>query len=92
MDKTLLKYPIVTEKSTALGQDGKYVFKVSKNASVSEIKKIVESVYNVKVVKANSLNTKDKSRRLGNSVGVRPGYKKVIVTLQKGQKLDIISQ
>ena len=57
MDKTLLKYPIVTEKSTALGQDGKYVFKVSKNASVSEIKKIVESVYNVKVIKVNIDNS-----------------------------------
>ena len=50
----------------------------------------MESKYNVKVIKTNVINAKSKVRRLGNSVGEKPGYKKLIVTLQKGQKLDIL--
>jgi large subunit ribosomal protein L23 len=92
MNKFLLKNPIVTEKSTAMAQEGKYVFLVDKNATAPEIKKVIETVYKVKVAGTNTVNVKDKKRRLGMSVGVKPGYKKIIVTLQKGQKLDILPQ
>lgn len=92
MDKSLVKKPIVTEKSVALGKGGKYVFLVDKNTSASEAKKIVETAYEVKVEKTNVLNVKSKERRLGRSVGEKPGYKKIIMTLQKGQKLDILPQ
>ena len=92
MDKSLVKRPIVTEKSVALGKEGKYVFLVAKNLASSEAKKIVEAVYEVKVEKINVINVKSKERRLGRSVGEKPGYKKIIMTLQKGQKLDILPQ
>ncbi len=92
MNKFLVKNPIVTEKTTDLGQDGKYVFLVDKNASASEAKKIVESTYNVKVVRTNVINVKEKKRRLGMTLGTKPGYKKVIMTLKKGQKLDVLPQ
>ena len=91
-NKFLLKRPIITEKSTELGKYGKYTFLVAKELTSSEAKKIVESKYNVKVIKTNVINAKSKVRRLGNSVGEKPGYKKIIVTLQKGQKLDILPQ
>ena len=88
----LIKNPIVTEKSSMLSANGKYVFLVDKDASASEVKKMVESNYKVKVVKTNVINVKGKKKRLGASVGFRPGYKKIVFTLQKGQKLDIIPQ
>jgi len=91
-DKFLLKNPIVTEKTTDLGKSGKYVFLVDKNATATEAKKIVENIYNVKVVNTNVINVKSKKRRLGVSVGVKPGYKKIIMTLKEGQKLDTMPQ
>lgn len=92
LNRNLLKHPIITEKSTDLGKLGKYVFLVDGKASASAAKKIVENIYNVKVVKTNVLNVKSKQRRMGRSKGVKPGYKKIIMTLQKGQKLDVLPQ
>ncbi|MBI4991931.1 MAG: 50S ribosomal protein L23 [Candidatus Harrisonbacteria bacterium] len=91
-NKFLIKNPIVTEKSTSLSGGGKYVFLVDNNASATEAKKAVEAIYKVKVIKTNVINTKNKTRRLGMSVGTKPGYKKIIMTLQKGQKLDVLPQ
>ena len=92
MNKFLIKNPIITEKAIRGSELGKYVFLVDKKATVNEIKKLVEAQYNVKVEKTNVVNVKSKTRRLGRTVGVKPGYKKVIVTLKKGQKLDILPQ
>lgn len=91
-NKFLIKKPIITEKAISLGRIGKYVFMIDKKSTVSEAKKAIESIYNIKVVKTNSINVKNKKRRLGRSVGVKPGYKKIIVTLKEGQKLDILPQ
>lgn len=92
IDKSLVKKPIITEKSTEMSKYGKYMFLVEKNTSASEAKKIVENVYNIKVTAANVINVKEKKRRLGQSIGVKPGYKKIIMTLKKGQKLDVVPQ
>jgi len=92
MNKFLIKNPIITEKAITGGNLGKYVFFVDKKATVNEIKKLVEAQYNVKVEKTNVVNVKPKTKRLGRSIGVKPGYKKIIVTLKKGQKLDILPQ
>lgn len=92
MNKELVKRPIVTEKTTAITKNGKYVFLVDKNATAPETKKVVETLYNVKVRSANVINVKSKKRVLGRSIGIKSGYKKIIVTLQRGQKLDIIAQ
>lgn len=90
MNKFIVKYPIISEKATDLSQLGKYVFLVDKDASAPEVKKVIESNYKVNVTDINVINAKPKRRRLGRSVGVKPGYKKAIVTLKKGQKLDIM--
>ncbi len=92
MNKALVKNVIVTEKSTDLGKLGKYVFWVDRNTSANEARKIIETEYSVKVVKLNVINVKPKKRIIGNRLGTKPGYKKIIMTLQKGQKLDILPQ
>lgn len=92
MNKFLIKNPIITEKAIRGSELGKYVFLVDKKATVNEIKKTVEAQYSVKVEKTNVVNVKSKKRRLGKTIGVKPGYKKIIVTLKKGQKLDILPQ
>ena len=63
LNKALVKRPIVTEKSVALGKTGKYVFLVGKNTAASEAKKIVEAVYGVQVEKTNVINVKSKERK-----------------------------
>ena len=92
MNKFLVKNPLITEKGTDLSALGKYLFLVDKKATKNEIKKIVEKEYKVKVTKVNVMNTKPKPRRLGQSQGHRPGYKKAIVTLAKDQKIDVVPQ
>ena len=90
--KYLIKNPIITEKVTMNSHLGQYAFLVDDSANKSEVKKAVEEIYKVKVEGVNMINVKSKKRRLGRTVGVRPGYKKAIVTLKAGQKLDILPQ
>lgn len=90
VNKFLIKNPIITEKATDLSHQGKYIFLVDKKATAPEIKKALEAIYKINVIKLNIINTKPKPRRWGRSAGVKPGYKKAIVTLKKGQKLDIL--
>lgn len=92
MNKALVKNVLITEKTTDLGRLGKYVFLVDKNTSATEAKKIVEKEYSVNVVSTNVINAKPKKRIIRNTISMKPGYKKVIMTLQKGQKLDILPQ
>ena len=92
VNKFLIKNPIITERAISGAAMGKYTFLTDSSATSSEIKKIIELEYNVKVIKTNVINTKSKIKKKGNIVGVRPGYKKIIVTLKKGQKLDILPQ
>lgn len=88
----ILKQPHVTEKSTQLSGENKYVFQVYNNANKVEVKKTIEKMYNVKVSSVNVLNVIGKKRRVGRSYGKQSGFKKAIVTLPKGQKIDILAQ
>ena len=90
MNKFLVKHPIISEKAHNISALGKYIFLVDKKANAPEVKKVIENVYKVNVIKLNVLNVKPKKRRLGRSVGTKPGYKKIIVTLKEGQKLDVL--
>lgn len=92
MNKFLVKKPIISEKATDLSSIGQYLFLVDDKATKSEIVKAVSSIYKVHVVGVRTVNVKPKRRRLGRTVGVKPGYKKAIVTLKKGEKLDILPQ
>ncbi len=82
---------MLTEKGTALKEaDNKVMFKVAKEANKIEIKKAVEEIFKVKVDSVATINCKGKKKRLGSFEGRRPDWKKAIVTLKKGEKLDFI--
>ena len=81
--------PNVTEKSTSLSEYNKIVFKVHKGANKNSIKKSIEKIFKVKVVKINTINLKGKSKMVKNKKAYKPGYKKAIVTLKKGQSIDL---
>lgn len=88
-DVFLIKKAWVTEKSTALSGLGKYVFLVQKTATKSEIKKVVKQLYKVDAEKVNIVNRPAKPRGGFRYKGFEPGLKKAIVTLKKGQSLDL---
>lgn len=84
----LIKQPWITERTGDLSNLRKYVFIVDKKANKPEVKKAVESLYGVKVSLVNILNTKGKQKRLGKKIGKVSGFKKAIVTLKKGEKIE----
>ena len=71
--------PVVTEKSTADMQEGKYTFKVAKKATKVQIKNAVEKLFEVKVLKVNTMTVKGKTKRVGVHEGKTPDWKKAIV-------------
>ncbi len=73
--------PVVTEKSNDGLQDGKYTFRVNKNATKIEIANAVEKLFNVKVLKVNTINVKSKKKRVGYHIGKIPAWKKAIVKI-----------
>ena len=81
--------PNVTEKATSLSEFNKIVFKVNKGASKKSIKKSIEKIFKVNVVKINTINLKGKSKMVRNKKSFVSGYKKAIVTLKKGQSIDL---
>ena len=81
--------PNVTEKSTSLSEFNKIVFKVHKGASKNSIKKNIEKIFKVNVIKINTINLKGKSKMVRNKKTFRPGFKKAIITLKKGQSIDL---
>ena len=90
MTKLLIKYPHISERATQAAPRGVYTFVVDKRATKPEIKKALKEAYNVTAVDVRIINVKSKVRRLRRSVGTKPGYKKAIVQLAQGQKLDIL--
>ena len=88
-DEILIR-PIITEKATILQKDGKYVFEVSPKANKIEIRKAIEKIYKVKPVKINIIKVKGKRVRYRGIPGKRKDWKKAIITLRKGEKIDLI--
>jgi large subunit ribosomal protein L23 len=87
--RDVLVRPVVTEKTNADMQDGKYWFVVHLKANRTEIKKAVEELFKVKVVSVNTMVSLGKTRRMGRYEGKRPDYKKAIVQLAKGQRIAL---
>ena len=85
----IIKAPVVTEKSEAAKQTGKYIFKVEPKANKIEIKDAIEKLFNVKVVSIRTINVKPKKRRVGRYTGLTNRTKKAIVTLAEGQTIDL---
>ena len=84
--------PVVSEKSTVLGEEGKYIFEVAPDANKIQIKAAVEEAFankKINVAAVNILHVPGKVRRRGRSVGKTRSWKKAIVTLKSGQRLDL---
>ncbi len=89
----LIKKPLFTEKSTALkAEENKYVFEVDYNANKIEIKKAVEEMFKVKVLKVNTLRMQGKIKRSGRLQGKTSAWKKAIITLKKGDTIPLFEK
>ncbi len=88
LDKEIILRPILTEKTYQGFEKRKYTFEVYPGANKIEIAKAVERAFNVKVEKVNTLWVKPKPRRYGRYLGKTRKWKKAIVTLAAGQKID----
>jgi len=86
----VLKEPHVTEKASALVNINQYVFKVLPGANKNEIKQSIEGIYGVNVTGVRIINIPSKSKRVGKTQGIKSGYKKAIVGIRSGQKIDIM--
>ncbi len=85
----LIKSPIITEKSTILGEQVKYVFEVAPAADKPSVKKAIEEIFSVKVKSVNVLNQKGKTKRFRGYMGRRADVKKAVVTLEKDHTIDL---
>ena len=81
LPEEIIMAPVVTEKSNDQLQEGKYTFKVNKKATKVEIAKAVEKLFEVKVLKVNTINVNGKKKRVGYHMGKTSDWKKAIVTI-----------
>ena len=85
----VLLRPIITEKTTVLTGADKYVFEVDLRANKNQIKEAVQVAFNVRVAEVNPMGMKGKPKRFGRRVTNRPDWKKAIVTLVSGDKIEL---
>lgn len=85
----VIRYPLVTEKSTNLSAHNQVVFAVLKSATKPEIKAAIEATFGVSVKAVNTLVRKGKTKRFKGRVGVQEDVKKAFITLNEGQQLDL---
>jgi large subunit ribosomal protein L23 len=81
--------PIITEAATASVEENKYIFKISARANKMQVKAAIEKIYKVKVEKVNTISMPKKARSRGRIPGWKSGYRKAVVTLKEGNKIDV---
>ena len=86
--RDILVRPLITERTTQLMAEGKYVFVVARAANKIEIAKAVSEIFKVKGAKGNTVNVIGKKKRMGRTEGKRPDYKKAIVKLAPGETIE----
>ena len=86
--RDVLIRPLITEKSNDGMQDNKYTFVVQLNATKISIRQAVESIFKVKVVDVNTIRVMGKIKRMGKHAGKRPDFKKAIVKVAPGQRIE----
>lgn len=86
--RDVLIRPIVSEKTTDLMADNKYTFVVALNATKVQVRQAVEQIFNVKVQDVNTIRVMGKTKRMGKTQGKRPDYKKAIVKLAPGERIE----
>ncbi len=85
----ILRKPVITEKSTDLQDDGRYVFEVAKTATKHQVKWAVQEAFGVTVTKVNTMNKKGKTKRYGPRISQKKAVKRAIVTLAPGESITI---
>jgi large subunit ribosomal protein L23 len=81
--------PVITEKATTASEHNKVVFKVARNATKPQIKEAVEKLFDVKVKSVNTLIRQGKLKAYRNSIGRQQDFKRAIVTLEEGHRIDV---
>ena len=87
--RDILIRPIVTEKSTALMEQGKYTFRVPLAATKIQLRQAVEQIFKVKVQAVNTMRYEGKLKRMGRTQGRRSDWKKAVVTLKPGEAIEL---
>lgn len=87
--RDVIKRPIISEKTMRLLEENKYTFRVDSNANKIEIKNAVENLFDVDVLRVTTMNVKGKLKRVGRYQGRTSNWKKAIVTLKDGDKIEI---
>jgi large subunit ribosomal protein L23 len=86
----VLRRPVITEKNTVLSAErNQYAFEVARNANKVQIKEAVEKAFSVRVVAVNVSSVPGKMKRMGRHRGMTPGWKKAVVTLTPGDKIEL---
>jgi large subunit ribosomal protein L23 len=90
--KTVIKQPVVSEKSIAQAENGVYSFKVTSDANKLEVKDAVEKLFKVTVTSVNMMKVKGRTRKFGRKgkMGRMADWKKAVVTLKSGDKIEIM--
>ena len=88
----IIKYPLITDKATRLLENNQYSFIVDRNSDKITIKNTIEYLFDVKVTKVNSCRLPRKKKRVGRYIGWKPQYKKAIVSLAKGDVIDLFTE
>jgi len=88
--RDIIVKPIITERSVAGIEENKYTFKVAKDANKIDVKRAIEEIFKVKVIDVKTMNVKGKMKRMGKNIGKRPDWKKAIITLKDGDKIEVV--
>ena len=88
VNEILIK-PLITEKNTMLGAQGKYTFKIDRRANKTQVKEAVEAIFKVEVTAVNTISVPPKSRRVGRTIGKTQAWKKAVVTVRAGQRIEL---
>ncbi len=86
----VVRHALVTEKGTAQSAQGKYAFEVARTATKHQVKEAVEALFKVTVVSVNVMNRPGKMKRMGRSMGRTRSWRRAVVTLRAGDKIQVI--
>ena len=85
----IVRSPVITEKATNVSEHNQVIFRVPLTATKRQVKAAVEGLFKVKVTAVNTIRVQGKLKRFRGRVGQRPDYKKAVVTLGEGQRVDV---
>jgi large subunit ribosomal protein L23 len=88
-DYQVILRPLITEKNTNLMMFNKYCFEVARESTKPQIKRAIEAIFDVAVINVHTINVRGKKRRRGREFGYQRDWKKAIVTLAEGDRIDL---